>query len=144
LSAGTVSQAFCASSNSSWPGGPAGVAERDQRARGTFAARHLLQDVARGADRHAVAEAQRRAEVARVVVQHEAAVGLHRPADQHGLAAERGRVGGDLHLPQHFVEVVFGAMVDHQAHGAEFVVLADQGDAAHEMRIGSEGIAIRK
>src|SRR5690606_2231052 len=42
----------------------------------------------------------------------------------------------DAHLPEHLAQGVLRRPVDHHAHGAVGVVLADEGHAAREVRIG--------
>src|SRR5712671_6230803 len=62
-------------------GGPAGIAERYQHALRAFAAADRFENVLRGGEADRFAHAQRRLPVARRLVQHEAAIGLHRPAE---------------------------------------------------------------
>src|SRR5207245_10272473 len=62
-------------------GRPAGVAEGHQHALGTFAAAYRLEDVLGRGEADHVAHAQCRLPVARRLVQHEAAIGLHRAAE---------------------------------------------------------------
>src|SRR4051812_46131292 len=71
---------------------PAGVAERHQHALGTFAAADGFQDVLRRGEADRLAHRKRRLPIADRLVQHEAAVGLHRAAEVDRRAGNR-RVG---------------------------------------------------
>ena len=115
---------------------PARAAERDRRPARTFATGHRLEDVARGGDIEIAGDGQARIPFVLAIVQHEAAFGVHRAASQHRLRAERLVAAVDAHLLEHLAQRVFGCAVDHHAHRAFAVVLADQGDAALERRVG--------
>ena len=91
-SAGAVSQPFAWSSASSWPGPPAGIAEREERLPGAVAARHVLEDVDRRRHREVADDVLARL-LDRIVVgvEHEAAPVLDRPAEVHARPREVDR-----------------------------------------------------
>src|SRR5690606_20544744 len=61
---------------------------------------------------------------------------MHGAAGKHRAIAQRPVRAGDLHLREHVAQRVVGGAVDHHAHGAVGVVLAQQHHAAGEVRIG--------
>ena len=63
-------------------------------------------------------ERQRRFPLAAGTVQHEAAVGLHRSAAQHGLARERESLRVEPELLEHIAEAHRQRAVDHDAERA--------------------------
>ena len=102
--------------------------------------------VANSLDQQPATDRQRGIPFAVAVVQDETALRVHRATGQHHLRLQRIAVAGDAHLLQHLAEGVFRGSVDHHAHGAVAVVLADERHAAGEplpfdvVRNASEGM----
>ena len=64
---------------------------------------------------------------------------MHRAAGEHDLRLQGLAVAGDAHLLQYFAQRVFGGPVDHHPHRAVTIVLANERDAAREMRVVQRG-----
>ena len=135
-SASTVSHAFCAISCSSWPGRPAGVAQRNEHARRALAARDGFQHVLRRREPDVVADRERRLPVAERPVQHEAAVDLDRAAEMHGRVADVGIRERNVDLLEQRRQHHVGRLVDDDAERAVLVVLADERQRVREIGIG--------
>ena len=154
-SAAQCSQPFPWISFSSWPGRPAGVAERQDRARRPVAARDRLEDVERRGEADAVVDRQRRILDEEIgAVQHEAALGLDRPAAHDLHDAGAGRQSDDIgcrnhvELHQQIGKVDVGRrMVDDNTHRALGGMGADVDERAgetfvHHRRHGDQHLAV--
>src|SRR5437764_9438203 len=116
-------------------GRPAGIAERHQYALRAFAAADRFENVLRGGEADRLAHAQRRLPVARRLVQHEAAIGLHRTAEidrrfRHRAIGDRKRQALEEGLQRHVDRTVH-----HQAKRALVVMLADVSQRPGKVRI---------
>ena len=120
-------------------GGPAGVAERHQDVRRTFAAADRFEDVLRCREAELVAEGERRLPVAERTVQHEAAVDLDRPAEHHRRFAQRLVAERHVDLLEQRRQRHLDRPVDDEAERALGVVLADVGQRMGEVRIRHAG-----
>ena len=118
------------------PGLPAGVAERDEGIRGALAARHGREHVARGGHLDAVGHLVGVVPLPAGAMQHEAAVGVYRPAAQHRLRRDVLARGLELHLRQHVREPHGQRLVENDAERALVGVLADERDRLGEVRVG--------
>ena len=77
--------------------------------------------------------------IAARTVQHEAAIGMHRPAAQHRLLADADVGGLELHLRHDVAELHAERLVQHDAERAAFAVLADQRHRLRESALGEGG-----
>ena len=125
-SASQCSQPLSWISVSSWPGRPAGVAEREDRVLGPGALRDRLEDVDGRGQADTVVDPQRRVLDEEVAgMQHEAAAGFDRAAAQHlhalGIFRQLDLIGllDDVELHQQFREIdAAGRTIDDDAHRA--------------------------
>jgi len=69
-------------------------------------------------------------------MQHETALGLDRPAMQHGAIDQRPIHELDRELSEHLAERQVARSVDHDAERAFGIVLADVSDRLREIGIG--------
>src|SRR5579862_1731099 len=105
---------------------PACIAERDERVRGTLAARHRREHVARGRDLNELGDGVGGIPIAPRAMQHEAAVRLHWSAPQNRLLTDLLVTRLELHLCEHFGQAHRQWPVEHDAERATVGVFADQ------------------
>ena len=94
-----------------------------------------LEDVARTREAHLLGDGQRRLPLPERAVQDEAAVGLHRAAEEDGNLGEVGGLGGQVGLFEQGREVHVQRPVDDDAQGALCVVLSNVDERLGEKRI---------
>jgi hypothetical protein len=92
--------------------------------------------VARGGDLHGIRHAMRVIPLAAWPMQHEAAVGVHRPAAQNRLRGDVLAARLDIHLHQHVGQPHGKRLVHDDAERALVRVFADDGDSLRKIRIG--------
>src|SRR5690606_17592963 len=73
------------------------------------------------------------------IVDHEAALGVHGTTGKDHPRAQRVVAAGDAHLRKNLAQRVVRAPVDHHAHGAAGIVLAQQRHGAREIAVGQRG-----
>ena len=105
---------------------PAGVAEREQEAFRTLAARDGFEHVFRGGHFETARHAHgRRVRVAAFrIVQHEAALGLHRAAEIHGHMQQGFDFELEVDAIEERLQIDVGRPVDHEAERAALAVIA--------------------
>jgi hypothetical protein len=77
--------------------------------------------------------------VPRLAMQDEAALLLDGATDEYRVVCDLRVVAFQLHLGEDIAQAVLGHLVDQQADRAVFPVLAQEGDAARERRLGEGG-----
>src|SRR6185312_4408229 len=115
---------------------PAGIPEGYEGIRRSVAARHRLQNVARGRHLNAAGDFDRAVPLAARAMQHESAVGAYGTSAQHRLRGDLLVARVELHLLQHLREAHRQRLVEYDAERAfARCMLADESDRLREVRI---------